>query len=689
VPRLSIAKDFLPDYTGLQKPVQRAVLDAIGKFAEHTHSGLHLEKLNNPKDPRIRTIRITDFWRGVVLAPEAGDTYLLLTVMPHDKAIAYAVSRKFTVNQAIGVLEVRDQGALDSVESALRQAASTTPARLYDGVNDADLVRLGIDRDVLPLVRLLTTEQHLLAMANLLPAPQYDVLYALAAGMTPEQAWQEVSSYLADAEPPVAIDPQDLAAAIERTPDRYVSVSGPDELADILAHPFAAWRTFLHPRQRRVAYRPSHRGPVLVSGGAGTGKTVTALHRAAHLARQSPHGRILLTTFTRSLAAALEEQLALLVEDPAIRGRVEVLNVDRLAHRVVTEAEGRRPVIADLKALMALWQSASESTGDRLSAVFLQREWEQVILAQSLPDRAAYLACERRGRGRPITPAMREKAWAAISWVVGELRRTGRRTHLQVAADAATVLATRAEPPYRHVLIDEGQDLHPAQWRLLRHAVANGPDDLFIVSDPNQRIYDHRVSLAGLGIEVRGRSTRLTVNYRTTQEILVWAVRMLAGRPSDGLDDVPDTLAGYRSPVHGRRPVVRAYPDWQAELDGLIGQISDWLNGGVEPHAIGVAARTSGRASTIRSALRDAGLPDEVRVATMHGMKGMEFRCMAVAGAAAGSIPAPGAVTAAEEDPIANAQDLHRERCLLFVACTRARDSLFVSYSGPPSPFLS
>jgi hypothetical protein len=689
VPRLSIAKDFLPDYTKLQKPVQKAVLDAIGKFAEHTHAGLHLEKLNNPKDARIRTIRITNFWRGVVLAPDNGDDYLLLTVLPHDNANAYAVSRKFTVNQAIGVLEVRDQGALDSVEPALRQAAGTTPARLFDAVNDADLVRLGVDRDVLPLVRLLTAEEHLLALATLLPEPQYNALLALAMGMTPEEAWQEVSAYLADAERPAEIDPNDLATAIERTPDRYVTVSGPDKLADILAHPFAVWRTFLHPRQRRVAYRPSHRGPVLVSGGAGTGKTVTALHRAAFLAQRVPAGRILLTTFTRNLAEALEEQLGLLVADPSPRSRVDVLNVDRLAHRVVAEAEGHRPMIVDDKTLHGLWQSASDSTGGVLSPVFLQREWEQVILAQALPDRDAYLVCERRGRGRAITPAIREKAWTAISWVVGELRRTGRRTHLQIASDAASVLASSAKPPYQHVLVDEGQDLHPTQWRLLRNAVARGADDLFIVSDPNQRIYDNRVSLAALGIEVRGRSTRLTVNYRTTQEILAWSVRMLAGRPAEGLDDLPDALAGYRSPVHGRRPVVRAYPDWQAELDGIISQVREWLGAGVEPHAIGIAARTSGRTGAIRSALHDADLPDDICVATMHRMKGMEFRCVAVAGVAAGSVPAPSAVTPFEEDSIAHDQDIHRERCLLFVACTRARDALFVTHAGAVSPFLT
>lgn len=691
VPGLSLDKGFLPLYAKLEPPIRRAVDDALGKFAEHTHAGLHLEKLNHAKDARIRTIRITQFWRGVVLAQGGGADYLLLAVLPHDDAIKYAVSRKFTVNMAIGVLEVRDQDALDDFEPALRQVATTTERRLFDEVNDADLVRLGIDRDLLPVVRLLTSEDHLTALATLLPEPQYHALLALAVGMTPEQAWQEVSGYLADAEPPSDIDPDDLAAAIARTPDRYVTVSGPNELADILAHPFAAWRTFLHPRQQRVAYRPSYNGPVLVTGGAGTGKTVTALHRAAHLARRLPAGTgaaILLTTFTRSLADALLDQLRLLIDDEAVRARIDVLNVDRLAYRVVG-----KPDIVDKNEYSRLWQAASQSIDGAHSPVFLQREWEQVILAQGLPDRDAYLTCERKGRGRPINSAARRQAWAAISTVVDQLRRDGVRTHLQIAQDAAKVLGERATPLYRHVLVDEGQDLHPAQWRLLRHAVGHRPDDLFIVSDPNQRIYDNRVSLAALGIEVRGRSTRLTVNYRTTQEILAWSVRMLGGAPADGLDDLPDTLDGYHSPMHGRRPVVRQFPDWSSELDGIVSQIRGWFDAGIEPHTIAVAARTSARVRDIRAALDYAGISraahSGVQVGTMHGMKGMEFRCVAVAGLDAATVPAGGAVTAYEDDPTAHAQDLQRERCLLFVACTRARDDLFVSHAGSPSQFLT
>lgn len=698
MPRLYIDKEFLPGYAKLEKNVQRAVDKTFELFAEHTHAGLHLEKLKNAKDPRIRTIRITDFWRGVVLAPEHGDEYLLLTVLPHDKANAFATSKKFTVNQALGVLEVRDQSALEGFQPALVQAADRTTTRLFDRVNDSDLVRLGIDSEILPLVRLLTSEQHLLALGGLLPEPQYNALIALATGMTPEETWQELSTYLADVEPPDKVDQEDLGAAIERTPDRYVGVSGPDELADILAHPFAVWRTFLHPRQRRVAYYPAHRGPVLVSGGAGTGKTVTVLHRAAFLARRLPPGTgkdILITTFNRGLADSLDELLAVLVDDDTVRGRIDVINVDAFANQIVRAAEGRRVEIVDQQTEAKLWQDASKATGGVLSASFLRGEWEQVILAQGLPDRDAYLACERPGRGKPVRThsPVREQAWSAISGVLDQLQRSGQRTHLQVAASAADLLAGRSAPPYRHVLVDEGQDLHPVQWRLLRRAVARGPDDLFIVSDPNQRIYAHQVSLAKLGIEVRGRSSRLTVSYRTTQEILAWAVRMLAGQPALGLDDAEDTLVGYHSPMHGRRPVVETFPTWHAELDGIVAKIRVWLDAGVEPHSIGVAARTTAKCREIQSALADAGIatraPNGVRVRTMHKMKGMEYRCVLVAGVDAATVPAAAALTPRDEDPVAHEQDRQRERCLLFVACTRARDALHVTHSDAPSPFLS
>jgi len=248
------------------------------------------------------------------------------------------------------------------------------------------------------------------------------------------------------------------------------------------------------------------------------------------------------------------------------------------------------------------------------------------------------------------------------------------------------------------VIIDEAQDLHPAQWRLLRAAVPAGPDDIFIVGDAHQRIYDNHVSLARVGINVRGRSKRLTVNYRTTQEILALAVPALGKASVTGLDDEADTLLGYRSPLHGRRPKIIAARTREAEYEALVRHVTAWRADGIEPHAIGIAARSNWTGKEAAAALHAAGIPtvslsaksskDAVRVGTMHGMKGLEFQAVAVIGVADGTVPAPSALTDAADDPVAYAQDLQRERCLLFVALTRARDHLYISYSGSPSAFL-
>ena len=676
----------MPQYAKLEPKVRKGVDAAIAKFAEHTHAGLHLEKLNNAKDPRIRTIRVDQFWRGVVLAPEKGDVYCLLAVMAHDDAIAWARSKKFSVNQAIGVLEVRDQVAIEEMSPALEKVAEGTNFRLLGHVFAKDLVRLGVDEDVLPLVGLLTEEAHLQALEKLLPEPQYVALLALAQGMNVQQAWDEVAQCLAE-EKPAAVDPDDLVTAMRRTPGKVVFVNGPEELRDVLAHPFDMWRIFLHPVQRRVALRPSYSGPAQVTGGAGTGKTVTALHRAKFLADKG--GRVLLTTFTRNLAEALERQLELLVDDPEVRGRIHVKNVDSVSYAVV--GRHHKPGIAGADVLDPLWEAAAEGTP--FSPSFLSREWEQIILAQEIESEDDYLACTRTGRGVPLGKAQRSVVWRAVRHVVDGLAAAKKATFPQLANEAADLVEG---PEYDHVIVDEAQDIHPTQWRLLRRLVAERPDDLFIVGDPHQRIYDSHVSLTSLGINVRGRSTKLRINYRTTQEILAWSVPLLGLSPAQGLDDSADTLDGYRSPIHGLRPAVRGYPDAGAEMDGLVEQVRGWLDDGVEPSAIGVAARYGWVAKKAAKRLKDDGVaafqvPSKtpgVQVGTMHRMKGLEFRCIAVIGADEKSLPAAKAITPEDEDPKAHAQDVQKERCLLFVASTRARDHLYVSYAGSPSPFL-
>ncbi len=715
--RLAIAKGFLAEYAKLDKDARRAVEAVVTEFAARPHAWRYLEKPRQSLDDRIRLFRVNSLWRGVVLAPDTGDTYCLITILPHDKAYAYAAGHRFSVNRALGVLEARDEETIQQLRPSLQPTAEPDDRRLFADVTDASLTRLGVDAQVLPVVRLLASEADLERLQMALPDAQYAALYALSCGMTVDEARAEVARLFPVGTPPEPVDQGDLVSAMERRPDQVTFVSGPQELPLILAHPFAAWRTFLHSSQREIAYRPSYAGPAQVTGGPGTGKTVTVLHRAAFLAaraamppevgqpatagqasRPGPGAaQILVTTFNGNLAEALHAQLGLLIRDVAVRSRIEVLNVDRLAYGVVKQARGH-PVIADERVLRTRWAKAAADAGLAFTPAFGKNEWEQVILAQDLRTEQAYLACPRTGRGRPLTRAQRSQVWQAAQRVTAELAAARESTHLQLANEATHLLRQAGEPCYRHILVDEAQDLHLAQWRLLRAAVAPGPDDLFIAADPHQRIYDSRVSLASLQISVRGRSRRLSLSYRTTQEILAWAVPLLGADPVVGLDGEVDSLLGYRSPMRGQRPQLEVAATRAEEFAVLAERIRSWLSAGIEPRAIGVAARSASLVREAREALkaddimtvplRGRGDTQAVRVGTMHAMKGLEFQAVAVIGVEQGLVPEPAAITPESEDAVTHAQDLQRERCVLFAACTRARDHLFVSGTGALSTFL-
>ncbi|MFD5288355.1 UvrD-helicase domain-containing protein [Streptomyces rochei] len=706
--KLGIHRDFLMEFAALEKHVQKRVFEVFEKFAAATHAGLHLEKLTRQRDPRLRTIRITDFWRGVVLKPEEGDGYLLLKVLPHDKANHWAERHRASVNAASQGIEIRNDVGLERATSELRAVTRQDATRLFPEATYPDKVlrSLGVDAEIIPIVRLIPDETHLEVLHRVLPEQQYDVLLGLATGMSPEEVDREVVQVYAAAAArdttTAAADP--LASAMAHARGRVVLVSGTDELREILDRPFDAWRVFLHPSQYRIAYQESYRGSAQVTGGPGTGKTVVALHRALHLARRlpadAPDGSILLTTYTRALAAELDRSLGLLIPDDRLRAKIAVINVDALAYDIVRSRQGGGPVklVTDQKEITARWARIARRLGLEFADVFLDQEWRHVILAQDLRTPEAYLKASRPGRGTALPPVRRLQAWRAIEAFEQQLRQSGERTFLQICAEAANLLAEQDEPRFRHVIVDEAQDLHPAQWRFLRALVPEGRDDLFIAGDSHQRIYGNKVSLRSLGIAVTGRSHRLRINYRTTHEILAWSSALLTGTPVDSADS-DSSLAGYRSTLHGRRPAYVHHVSRTDEIAAAVARITEWTAAGVAPEDIAVAARFIQLGRDLGNALERAGHATHilgnsapgpgVRIATMHRMKGLEFRCVAVLGVSEGMLPMRAAITPVDVDPQQHQEDINTELSLLFVACTRAREDLLVSCHGVPSPFLA
>ncbi|MGI5132975.1 3'-5' exonuclease [Pseudonocardia sp. CA-107938] len=688
VPQLAVHVDFLREYAKLQPPIQKQTDAALKKFTEHTHAGLHLEKLTNMRDERVRTIRITDYWRGVVLAPVSGDRYTLMRVMGHDEAVDWARRRLFSVNEVSGVLELRDVAMIEQLSS---EVIPTTTDLLFAHVDDGDLARLGIDEQVRRLARTLSDDAALEAVEPFIPVNQYEVLYGLATGMTVEQVWADVVAPRIPDEP---IDQDDIVAAVERTQGRIALVDGPAELLELLDKPIAMWRVFLHPSQDELAYRPSYAGSAQVTGGPGTGKTVVALHRVKHLVttRELPARSVLLTSFSRALAEALERDLETML-DADERRAVAVLNVDRWAMGVVRAEHGNFTIAEDDQLLERL------NADGPFTATFLLEEWRQVVLANDVHTLDDYLVAPRRGRGRGLTKRQKQEIWPRLDKFAADLRRDGLWTFLTVADEAARLVAARPSPPFRHVVVDEIQDLHPAQWRLLRAAAAVGPDDLFLTGDPHQRIYGNHVSLRRVGIDVRGRSAQLRINYRTTAEILRWSMRILGDAAIADLDEGIDSLTGYHSALHGEPPEIAPVANAAREAEDLALAIEQWREDGVAAEDIVVVARTFPHARTIAKELGVHGIsttelrtgnpsPDAVRISTMHGMKGLEFRCVAVVGVGKRSFPLQKAVTPVAEDPVRHVLDLQQERCLLFVACTRARERLRVSWSGAASDLV-
>lgn len=699
MPRLAIDREFMQDYAKLERPVQTLVDEAFGKFEAATHTGIHLEPVQHAKDPRLRTIRINQFWRGVVLAPDKGDVYTLLKVLPHNKAYEWAGRRRATVNAATGRIELRDVVAIDDTLPALQKAAASSPSRLFDHIDDGDLRRLGIDEQTLAFARVLTDEIQLHAARAFLPERQWDVLAGLLAGMTVEDVWADLGAHL-DAQE--AVDLDDVVRAVERSTDRMVLVDGPAELLAVLSRPFELWRVYLHPAQQEIV-DAVYSGPARVTGGPGTGKTVVAMHRAERLAQRLASGgagvagaKVLLTTFTSTLTSTLHAGLLLLTEESDVLDRIDTLTVDQVARAVYVAKHGSFTLMPDAEQKQ-LWTSVIADLDMPFTEAFLAEEWRQIVLAHDITTAEQYRKATRSGRGKPLGARQRDQVWAAIEAFTDRLTRSGKGTWESMCVEATRLLREGARSPYRHIVVDEAQDLSLVQWRFLRALVVPGPDDLFLAGDAHQRIYSHRVTLNRVGILTSGRSSRLTINYRTTAEILGWSLGVLRGEPVDDLDDGLDRIAGYRSPLHGRMPTLKGYRDRAGELAGLAEAVEGWIGRGVRPEEIGIAVRSNSLADTAARALTEAGIPVRlvaksnqpevaVSVATMHRMKGLEFRCMAVA--CLNDHIMPIAVTPHEEDPLTHAQDLLRERCLLFVAYTRAREDLRVSWYGAPSRFL-
>ncbi len=651
-PKVALAQDFLSNLPKLPSAVQGKVLKWALRFqTDPTAAGINYEPIRAARDKNLKSVRIDQDWRGIVFEPPSGDVYVLMYVDHHDDAYKWAEGRRIAVNPVTGALQVF---AVESVvEPALEQArhATAEPTKsaeskskrkeqarpLYESLSDQELLSLGTPTELLGQVRSIRTEAELDALQTFLPVEAYEGLFLIAAGDT-------VSQILASRETRVdrSVNTEDFSTAIEtaEAQARFAVVADEETMAAILNAPLAQWRVFLHPTQRKLA-QGDRSGPVRVLGGAGTGKTVLAIHRAKWLAEQraSVDKKVLFTTFTRNLAADIEENLKTLC-GPLVMEKIEVKNLDAWVHGFLRRHKYEHRIIYGRKQGEAAdaWQRALGLQDPKLglSADFYEEELEQIILAQGISTSDQYRLAKRTGRGTVLTRAKRDAIWPVFEEYRAQLARRKLKEVDDAYRDAAILMQDKPQP-YASIIVDETQDLGPQALRMLRAMVPNGTNDLFFVGDGHQRIYNrHRASMSACGIDIRGRSRKLYLNYRTTEEIRRRAIAALEGCEVDDLDEGSDEVKRYKSISHGPAPKTLDFPHMEEALTGLPPLLRQSIG---ECRTVCVIVPKKHEAKVVHDFCKTANLsasilgPDErdksdskdIRIATMHRAKGLEF----------------------------------------------------------------
>jgi hypothetical protein len=727
----------------LDPSVKKKAYAFLEKLSEDdTAPGLHIEPIAHSADDKVRTGRVDQFYRAVLFkVPSPGEaTYVFHGIWPHDDAIAVARKTRLTVNPINGIAEITTVPAVSEPAPAPAPAPaavtepSPRPPALAKAAPASLLGGLGLDRKA--LVDILGIEESLAARA--LAVPDENALLALA-----EHAveWQGLALIDLASGRSVA----DIQDRLSLSQWSDVSANDSDRLVKGLLHPaarmsftwiesndelrrvieggdFGAWRVFLHPEQRKYAER-SYNGPFRLSGGAGTGKTVVLLHRARMLALRGRGSRVLLTTFTTNLADQLATDLLRL--DPALpratalgEPGVFVLGIDALASAVLRSAG--TDIAMDAEAVLGIgtqqvggrtpngaWQDALDAAGGAMpaplrSAAFLAAEYARVVLPNGIVTREAYYKVRRPGRGVALDRARRAAVWEVIEAYRARARIAGTIDFPEAATVAAAYLRrtgdARGEYVADHVLVDEGQDLGAAHWQLLRALAGEHADDLFIAEDSHQRIYGQRVVLSQFGIRIVGRSQRLSLNYRTTAQNLAYAITLLEGGSYVDLEEEAENSSSYRSARSGPAPRLIACGTLSDELDRAADLVRDWAENTEAPETVAVLVREqrqrdrlvtglAERGVTIRAVDREHIKAGQPVAMTMHRAKGTEFSKVLLFGVNQGAIPRPLRDEQYAEEAWTDA--LLRERSLLYVAATRARDELALSWSGEPSRLLS
>lgn len=686
--RLFIHDKCMEQLFNLPKPIQKKVLEFQKKFRENPKApAIHLEPIHDFKDGLMRTARVDQKYRAVISVPESGEDYYLLWVDNHDEAMDWARTKTFLWNKETGTAQIFNTPVADAVKSTPVEL----PAKeeLFGTYTDEQLLAIGLPEPLLPAIRDLSSLNDLDNIEQQLPADTFENLFYLADGVAIEQLITEI---------------KEGAGANANSINNLRSFIEVDDklLEDYLNGDLAKWQIFLHPSQRKLV-DVDFNGPVKVSGGGGTGKTVVALHRLKYLSSRDVNDKpILFTTYTNALTKNLEELISKLGIPSS---KCKVVNIDKLVSELsrqinIIHNDYRILDMPGNKQSIDLWENVLEQKLSTFETSFLNKEYQAVWLYNNVNSPEEYYKTSRIGRGSPLTRKQKMEVAGLIADYENYKKEHRFVDKLELYNKLTNFFKDSSEKPFSHIIADEIQDLSNIELRFLRSLVSEGTNDLFLVGDPYQNIYAKKVNFSSAGISIRGhRSKKLRINYRTTEEIKRLAISAVRGFSYDDFDGSAEKMDGYLSLFHGDKPVYKIFKSKDEEVAFIIGLVNESQKQGLTLNNMVIACRLKETIRAIKTSLHKerisyydivdkTGDNSGIHLSTFHSLKGLEYKIVILADV--NNQTAPLKIDGYNDmDEIQRTEYLQSERSLIYVAITRAINKLFITGFGIKSELVN
>lgn len=661
-----IADTFSDSLTKLTNLEQKAVKTAAFDLQMNPDSpGLSMHRVDRAKDRYFWTARVNRDIR-LVIHKKDQDT-LLAWVGHHDDAYKWAESRRIDTHPKTGaaqIVEIRETVEEIVVKNFVEEKIELP--RIFVNETEENLLLWGVPTDWINTVRE-ATEDTILDIANHLPMEAAEALLLAATGGRPEPVVANIDPYL--------------------HPDasrRFKVLENESDLEKALEAPWEKWTTYLHPAQREFVERDFN-GPARVIGSAGTGKTIVALHRAVRFARENSDNRVLLTTFNERLVESLRSKIKILTS-PEIAQRISVTTILDFAKQ-----EADRFLLPDNPVSKAKLEQIIEAVLvenlSKFSAEFIFEEWNLIVDAWGITSLDEYLNLPRLGRRVRLAAGKREEAWKVFEAIKQELKRKDHITKPQLLHAITNQYNSGVATNISHLVVDEAQDLSVDELILLGSIASGRPNALFFAGDIGQRIFRGPFPWSATGVEIKGRSRTLKLNYRTSEQIRRESDKLLpvSITESDGNEERRD---GVISLFQGEQPSINIFDDINDEIENVVSWLKKRISSEANPDEIAILFRSVFELDRAKKCINKMGtIGENIHLLTMHDAKGLEFKSVAIIGCEEGILPSEARLIKARDEADID-EIMATERHLFYVAFSRAREHVWVSCAGQPSEYI-